>query len=64
MVFSVSALVLFAIILIILIRNKTMKAGPAILAVLFGFFLAKSTMAGPIQNFLDEVGHTLNNLVG
>jgi len=60
-IFSVSALVLFAIILIILIRNKTMKLGHAILGALFGFFLAQSSAASPIQNFLSELAKTLNN---
>ncbi|AXI77567.1 hypothetical protein C7M71_009055 [Peterkaempfera bronchialis] len=62
MVFSVSALVLFAIILVILIRNKTMKLAHAILGALFGFFLAQSSAASPIQNFLSQIAKTLNDL--
>jgi len=61
-VFSVSALVLFAIILIILIRNKTMNLGHAILAALFGFFVAQSSMAPPIRNFLSQIAKTINDL--
>ena len=62
-VFSVSAVVLFAIVLIILIRNKTMKLGHAILAALFGFFVAQSSAATPIGNFLTQIAKTLNGLV-
>ena len=62
MVFSVSALVLFAIILTILIRNKSLKLGHAVLGALFGFFLAQSSAASPIQNFLSQIAKTLNDL--
>ena len=62
MVFSVSALVLFAIILAILIRNKSLKLGHAVLGALFGFFLAQSSAASPIQNFLSQIAKTLNDL--
>ena len=62
MVFSVSALVLFAIILTILIRNKSLKLGHAVLGALFGFFLAQSSAASPIQDFLSQIAKTLNDL--
>ena len=62
MVFSVSALVLFAVVLIILMRNKSMKPGHAILGALFGFFLAKSSAAAPIQDFLSQLAKMLNDL--
>ncbi|MGA5702254.1 hypothetical protein [Peterkaempfera bronchialis] len=55
-------MVLFAIILVILIRNKTMKLAHAILGALFGFFLAQSSAASPIQNFLSQIAKTLNDL--
>jgi hypothetical protein len=61
-VFSVSALVLFAIILTILIRNKSLKLGHAVLGALFGFFLAQSSAASPIQDFLSQIAKTLNDL--
>jgi hypothetical protein len=61
-VFSVSALVLFGIILVILIRNNTIRLPHAILAALFGFFVAQSSAAAPIQNFLSEIAKTLNSI--
>ncbi|MEZ0095701.1 hypothetical protein [Streptacidiphilus sp. EB129] len=60
--FSVSAVVLLGILLVVFIRNKQMKIGFAILAALFGFFLAKTSAATPIQSFLDQLATTLNNL--
>ncbi|WP_370085019.1 hypothetical protein [Streptacidiphilus sp. MAP12-16] len=60
--FSVSAVVLLGILLIVFIRNKSMKLGYTILAALFGFFLAKTSAATPIQSFLDQVATTINNL--
>ncbi|WP_327069201.1 hypothetical protein OG500_25865 [Kitasatospora sp. NBC_01250] len=62
MALSVSALVLFGIILIIFIRNKQIKVPHAILAALFGFMLNQSTAAKPIQDFLSQVAKTLSNI--
>ncbi|GAA1232596.1 hypothetical protein GCM10009665_23510 [Kitasatospora nipponensis] len=62
MALSVSALVLFGIILIIFIRNKQIKVPHAILAGLFGFMLNQSTAAKPIQDFLAQLAKTLANL--
>jgi intracellular septation protein A len=59
---SVSALVLFGIILIIFIRNKQIKVPHAILAALFGFMLNQSTAAKPIQDFLNQIAKTLSNI--
>lgn len=60
--FSVSAVVLLGILLIVFIRNKSMKLGYAVLAALFGFFLAKTSAASPLQTFLDQIASTINNL--
>jgi hypothetical protein len=38
------------------------KLSYAILAALFGFFLAKTSAAAPIQTFLDQIATTINNL--
>jgi uncharacterized transporter YbjL len=61
--FSVSAVVLLGILMIVFIRNKSMRLGYAALAVLFGFFLAKTSAAAPIQTFLDQVANTINGIV-
>jgi flagellar biosynthesis protein FliQ len=59
---SLSVVVLLAIVLIVLIRGKSLKAGPAIVAILFGFFLASSGMAPSITRFLDSVADTINQI--
>ncbi|GAA0283232.1 hypothetical protein GCM10010302_21410 [Streptomyces polychromogenes] len=48
-----------AVILVILIRGKHMKAGPAIVAVLFGFFLASSSIAPDVNRFLNSLADTI-----
>ncbi len=62
MVFSLSAVLVLAIILVVLIRGGSIKAGPAVVAVLFGFFLASTGMADDIQRFLDSIARTLNDI--
>ncbi|WP_037576373.1 hypothetical protein [Phaeacidiphilus oryzae] len=62
MVFSISAVLLLGIILIIVIRNKSIKLGWALLAALFGFFLAETSAAPPIKSFLNQIASTLNGL--
>ncbi|MBF9070383.1 hypothetical protein [Streptacidiphilus fuscans] len=61
--FSISAVVLLGILLVVFIRNKSMKMGYTILAILFGFFLAKTSAATPIQSFLDQIANTVNSIV-
>ncbi|MCX2969921.1 hypothetical protein WDH52_07075 [Streptomyces sp. TRM70308] len=62
MAISLSVVLLLAIILVVMIRSGSIKAGPAIVAALFGFFLASSGMAPTIQNFLDSVASSLNSI--
>ncbi|MGW4378533.1 hypothetical protein [Kitasatospora sp. NPDC004531] len=64
MAFSVSALVLFGVIVAIFIRNKQLKTGHAIIAALFGFMLSQSTMANPIQQFLTSVSKAIASIAG
>jgi hypothetical protein len=59
---SLSVVLLLAIILVVLLRGGSIKAGPAIVAVLFGFFLASTGMADDIQRFLDSIAETLNSI--
>ncbi|GAA1922617.1 hypothetical protein GCM10009837_54840 [Streptomyces durmitorensis] len=59
---SLSVVLLLAIILIVLIRGGSIKAGPAVVAVLFGFFLASTGMAPSINRFLNEVAETINSI--
>ncbi|ASY34963.1 MULTISPECIES: hypothetical protein [unclassified Streptomyces] len=62
MAISLSVVVLLAVILVVLLRGGSIKAGPAIVAVLFGFFLASSGMAPSIQRFLDSIAQTINQI--
>ncbi|MEB8341071.1 hypothetical protein [Streptomyces endophyticus] len=60
MALSISAVVLFAIIVFILIKKSGLKAGHAVVCVLLGFYLASSSIAPTIQqlttNVADMVG--------
>ncbi|AKZ55719.1 Putative membrane protein [Streptomyces ambofaciens ATCC 23877] len=62
MAISLSVVLLLAIILVVLLRGGSIKAGPAIVAVLFGFFLASTGMADDIQRFLNSIADTINSI--
>ncbi|GAA0475252.1 hypothetical protein ACFQ2B_21330 [Streptomyces stramineus] len=62
MVFSLSGVLLLAIVMVVLMRSGSLKGGPAIVAILFGFFLASSGMAPSIQRFLDSIAETIGNI--
>ncbi|APY91086.1 hypothetical protein DCW30_04915 [Streptomyces alfalfae] len=62
MAISLSVVLLLAIILVVLIRGGSLKAGPAVVAVLFGFFLASTGMAPSINRFLNELAETINSI--
>lgn len=62
MAISLSGVLLLAIILVVLLRGGKIKAGPAIVAVLFGFFLASTGMADDIQRFLNSIAETINSI--
>ncbi|CAM5604050.1 hypothetical protein GCM10010253_00880 [Streptomyces badius] len=53
---------LFAVILVVMIRGGSIKAGPAIVAVLFGFFLASTGMAPSINRFMNSLADTINQI--
>ncbi|MFI9598324.1 MULTISPECIES: hypothetical protein [Streptomyces] len=62
MAISLSVVLMLAIILVVLLRGGSIKAGPAIVAVLFGFFLASTGMAPSIDRFLNSIAHTINTM--
>ncbi|GHG69226.1 hypothetical protein [Streptomyces griseocarneus] len=62
MAISLSVVLLLAIILVVMIRSNNIKAGPAIVAILFGFFLASTGMAPSIHRFLDSIAQTINGI--
>ncbi|MFI8085843.1 hypothetical protein ACIF6L_34265 [Kitasatospora sp. NPDC086009] len=53
MIVSVSGVVLFGILLVVLVRNGRASIGTAVVAVLFGFLLASTGLAEPIRSALD-----------
>lgn len=53
---------LFAVILVVLVRGGSIKPGPALVAVLFGFFLASTGMAPSINRFMNSIADTINQI--
>ncbi|GGY23980.1 MULTISPECIES: hypothetical protein [Streptomyces] len=53
---------LFAVILVVMIRGGSIKTGPAIVAALFGFFLASTGMAPSINRFMNSIADTINQI--
>ena len=62
MVISLSAVLLLAIVLVVMIRSKSIKVGPAIIAALFGFFLASTGLAPVINDFIHSTVSVLSSL--
>ncbi|WP_326612252.1 hypothetical protein OIE62_15090 [Streptomyces scopuliridis] len=62
MAISLSVVVLLAVILVVLIRGGSIKAGPAIVAILFGFFLASTNIAPSVNRFLNSLADTINQI--
>jgi hypothetical protein len=59
---SLSVVLLLAVILVVMIRGGSMKAGPAVVAVLFGFFLASTGIAPSINRFMNSVADMINQI--
>ena len=55
MAFSISALVLFGALLTLLMRYRAVSAGAAVVALLFGFYLARSSAADSIDQLMSAV---------
>lgn len=55
MAFSISALVLFGALLALLMRYRAVSAGAAVVALLFGFYLARSSAADSIDQLMSAV---------
>ncbi|NGN63279.1 hypothetical protein G5C51_05080 [Streptomyces sp. A7024] len=60
MAISLSVVLMLGIILVVLMRGGSIKAGPAIVAVLFGFFLASTGAAPDIRDFLDQLAESIS----
>ncbi|MGW2477406.1 hypothetical protein [Streptomyces sp. NPDC001665] len=55
MAISLSVVLLLGIVLVVMIRSGSIKAGPAIVAALFGFFLAPTGMGPSINRFMNSI---------
>lgn len=62
MALSVSALLLFAILVFLLIQKQGLKALHAVVCVLFGFYLASSNMAPAINSITASVAGMISQL--
>lgn len=62
MVISLSAALMLGVVLFVMIRSKSIKVWPAVVAALFGFFLASTNMAPDINRFLNSVADTINQI--
>ncbi|GHA93187.1 MULTISPECIES: hypothetical protein [Streptomyces] len=62
MAISLSVVLMLGIILVVLIRGGSLKGGPAVVAVLFGFFLASTGMAPSINRFMNSIADTINQI--
>ncbi|UGY91422.1 hypothetical protein [Streptomyces gobiensis] len=62
MAISLSVVLMLAVILVVMIRSGSIKPGPAIVAALFGFFLASTGMAPSIRKFLDSVAQSIDKI--
>ncbi|MFJ4921946.1 hypothetical protein [Streptomyces sp. NPDC088725] len=62
MALSLSVVVLLAIILVVLFRGGSIKPGPAVVAILFGFFLASTDIAPTVNNFLNSLAEMISKI--
>ncbi|GHF64811.1 hypothetical protein [Streptomyces thermodiastaticus] len=62
MALSISAVVLLAIIVFLLIKKSGLKAGHAIVCMLLGFYLASSTVAPTISQLTTNIAGMIGSL--
>jgi hypothetical protein len=59
---SISAVVLLAIIVFLLVRKSGLKAGHAIVCMLLGFYLASSTVAPTINELTTNIAGMIGSI--
>ncbi|WP_329456779.1 hypothetical protein [Streptomyces sp. NBC_01497] len=64
MFLTISALALLGLLLALLLRFKSVGAGAAIIAVLFGFYLARTGAAASIDQLMSAVGSAVHSIGG
>ena len=62
MAISLSVVLLLGIILVVMIRSGSIKPGPAIVAALFGFFLAPTGMGPSINRFVNSIIESISQI--
>ncbi|GGO50141.1 hypothetical protein H181DRAFT_00830 [Streptomyces sp. WMMB 714] len=62
MALSISAVVLFLIIVVLLVKKSGLKAGHAVVCVLLGFYLASSSVAPTINELTSNVAGMLGDI--
>ncbi|MFE0137762.1 hypothetical protein ACFWY6_40325 [Streptomyces sp. NPDC059037] len=62
MAVTVSLVLLFGLVLFFLLRGKSLGFGSAFIAVMFGFFLASTGAAGPVNELTAAVINAIPDL--
>ncbi|MFE7166622.1 MULTISPECIES: hypothetical protein [Streptomyces] len=62
MALSISAVVLLAIVVFLLIKKSGLKAGHAIVCMLLGFYLASSTIAPTINELTTNIAGMIGSI--
>ncbi|MGW0757375.1 hypothetical protein ACWD1Y_12935 [Streptomyces sp. NPDC002814] len=62
MALSISAVVLLAIIVFLLVKKSGLKGGHAIVCVLLGFYLASSTVAPTISDLTTNIAGMISSI--
>ncbi|MCX5404820.1 MULTISPECIES: hypothetical protein [unclassified Streptomyces] len=62
MALSISAVVLLAVVVFLLVRRSGLKAGHAVVCVLLGFYLASSTVAPTLSQLTSNVASMISGL--
>ncbi|MEU3857751.1 hypothetical protein AB0F03_10310 [Streptomyces sp. NPDC028722] len=62
MALSISAVVLLAIIVFLLVKKSGLKGGHAVVCVLLGFYLASSTVAPTISELTTNVASMIGSI--
>ncbi|MDT3395225.1 hypothetical protein RKE29_00920 [Streptomyces sp. B1866] len=59
MTFTISALLLFGILLAMLVRSKAVGVGTAVITTLFGFYLARTGAAESIDQIMADLANAI-----
>ncbi|EST39088.1 hypothetical protein E4198_07905 [Streptomyces sp. RKND-216] len=62
MALSISAVVLLAIIVVLLVKKSGLKAGHAVVCMLLGFYLSSSSIAPTIEQVTSNVAGMLGDI--